>query len=126
MRKFFFHSFKILFFFSSPSLSFISLLIPPPHSRAQRTKKTHLKQPGWEFDSKGACARIPQVEDDLAAKATALASPRCRVRSYPVCVKAGLVFVWPDADPGAAERAARAAPPPVPAEVVAQVEESGW
>ena len=34
--------------------------------------------------------------------------------------------MWPDAEAGAAERAAHAAPPPVPAEVVDKVEESGW
>ena len=82
---------------------------------------------GWEFEgSGGTCVRIPQIEDDPTAKATALASPRSRVRSYPVCVRAGLVFVWPDAEPGARERAEKAAPPPVPAEVVDKVEESGW
>ena len=81
---------------------------------------------GWEFDSRGSCTRIPQLEDDPSARATALASPRSRARSYPVRVEAGLVFVWPDAEPGAEERASRAAPPPVPAEVVDKVEESGW
>ena len=119
-RVSFFHS---LLFCLFPSLLFLSWA----HARNENNaKKKHPKIQGWEFDSKGACTRIPQLEDDPSAKATALASLRCRVRSYPVCVKAGLVFVWPDAEPGAEERASQAAPPPVPAEVVDKVEESGW
>lgn len=66
------------------------------------------------------------MDDDPPARATALSSPRSRVRSYPTRVEAGLVFVWPDAEQGAEERASRADPPPVPAEVVDKVEESGW
>jgi len=130
-------------FFPFSSLSSSPLLAPSLFSLRSTTKrKTKLlcilfplndktdpppsPPAGWEFNSKGSCTRIPQLEDDPAARATALASPRSRARSYPVCVKAGLVFVWPDADPGAQERASRAALPPVPAEVVDKVEESGW
>ena len=114
-----YHGALFIFLVSFRSFSFI------PYARAyneHNNEPTKNSTSGWEFDTKGKCNRIPQLEDDASAKATALASPRSRLRSFPVCVKAGLVFVWPDAEPGAEERAERAAPPPVPAEVVDKVE----
>ncbi|WIA09707.1 hypothetical protein OEZ85_009091 [Tetradesmus obliquus] len=64
---------------------------------------------GWEFNGAGACTRIPQIGDERA-HATACASQRSCVASYPVKEVQGLLWVWPDASPEGAAAAAAAAP----------------
>ena len=81
---------------------------------------------GWQFGGCGACTRLPQSEHDPTALATGLASPRTRLQMYPTTVAAGMLFVWPECDAGAAGRATAAPPPPVPVEVVSAVERRGW
>ncbi len=48
---------------------------------------------GWAFDKSGACARIPQASDELAA--TAEPSKRACVASYPTQVVCSVLWVWP-------------------------------
>lgn len=43
---------------------------------------------GWEFDGEGECVRIPYLSDVQKM-------PRARARSYPVCEKYGLIWVFP-------------------------------
>jgi phenylpropionate dioxygenase-like ring-hydroxylating dioxygenase large terminal subunit len=45
---------------------------------------------GWEFDSQGFCTKIPQTLDPTKSAKNA------RVSSYPVQIRAGIVWVWPD------------------------------
>ena len=88
--------------------------------------RLHCAYHGWEFNGCGKCVKLPQAESEMALK-TALASPRSAVRTYPTTVAAGLVFVWPDPEIGAAARAAAAQPPPVPTEVLDALAQSpGW
>jgi len=47
---------------------------------------------GWEFDSKGGCTRIPQMEDEASKKARA--NPRANATSYPTTTHFGLVWAW--------------------------------
>ena len=47
---------------------------------------------GWQFDSKGACQRIPQIDEQRFAKAAA--SPLSCVASYPVVVEKGMLWAW--------------------------------
>lgn len=48
---------------------------------------------GWRFGGDGRCTRIPQSVD-AKAEATACASSRSCVKSYPVREEAGILFVW--------------------------------
>jgi len=98
---------------------------PLSEGRVEADGHLHCAYHGWAFDTAGACTRCPQAESQ-AALTTILASPRSAVRAYPTLVAAGLVFVWPDAEPGAAGRAAAAPPPVLPVEVSAAAQEKGW
>lgn len=64
---------------------------------------------GWRWDAGGKCVDIPQIANDATAHATACASARTCLAAYPVLARGGLLWVWPDASPGAAEAAAAAA-----------------
>jgi phenylpropionate dioxygenase-like ring-hydroxylating dioxygenase large terminal subunit len=44
---------------------------------------------GWEFDTEGACAKIPALDTPMTNKAS-------RVPSYPVCEREGYVWVFTD------------------------------
>lgn len=69
-------------------------LAPLSEGRINREKNTiQCSYHGWEFDSQGACTSIPQVT--ASAEASAKASPRSCVASYPVSVQGKVVFVWP-------------------------------
>jgi len=46
---------------------------------------------GWEFDSNGECVRVPQSPGNDVDKAR-------KVRSYPVRLGAGMLWVWTDPD----------------------------
>jgi phenylpropionate dioxygenase-like ring-hydroxylating dioxygenase large terminal subunit len=98
---------------------------PLSEGRVEADGNLHCAYHGWSFTQSGACARCPQAESGPAL-ATILASPRSAVRSYPTRVEAGLVFVWPDGEPGAAARAAAAPPPVLPVEVAAAGAAKGW
>ena len=98
---------------------------PLSEGRVEQDGRLHCAYHGWAFNGAGACTRCPQAESPAALR-TVLASPRSAVRSYPVTVAASLVFVFPDADPGAAARAAAAPPPVVPNEVLDAAEKRGW
>lgn len=97
-----------------------------PNPRAGGKRQLLCSYHGWAWDGCGKCTRIPQSEHDPAALTTSLASPRTRLTTYPTTVACGLLFVWPEADPGAAARAAAAAPPPVPTECVDTIVKKGW
>jgi phenylpropionate dioxygenase-like ring-hydroxylating dioxygenase large terminal subunit len=43
---------------------------------------------GWQYDATGVCVRIPQLQEDLRIP------PKACVRSYPVAVRQGLVWIW--------------------------------
>lgn len=47
---------------------------------------------GWEFDSSGACQKIPQVNDGVFEAARS--NPRCHVKSYSVIVEKHCLFAW--------------------------------
>lgn len=51
---------------------------------------------GWCFNGLGNCQKIPQIQD-ASAEATALKSQRSCVKSFPVTVQCGLVWIWPEA-----------------------------
>lgn len=57
-----------------------------------KTKCLQCAYHGWEFDSKGSCTKIPQVEDAAAQKMRA--SERSQVPSFPTKVAMKLVWVW--------------------------------
>ncbi|GBF94954.1 hypothetical protein Rsub_07455 [Raphidocelis subcapitata] len=65
---------------------------------------------GWRFNSGGRCVRIPQSVD-AKAEATACASSRSCVRSYPVREQSGIIWVW--AHPGSPDEA-ESSPLPIP------------
>jgi phenylpropionate dioxygenase-like ring-hydroxylating dioxygenase large terminal subunit len=48
---------------------------------------------GWEFDSSGACTRIPQATAKI--EASALRSKRSCVAAYPACVEKQILWIWP-------------------------------
>jgi pheophorbide a oxygenase len=100
-------------------------LAPLSEGRVEKDGHLHCAYHGWAFDAAGACTRCPQAES-AAALRTLRASPRSAVRAYPIRVEAGLVFVWPDAEPGAAGRAAAAPGPVLPTEVLDAAEKRGW
>mmetsp|Transcript_27499 Transcript_27499/g.70868 ORF Transcript_27499/g.70868 Transcript_27499/m.70868 type:complete len:589 (-) Transcript_27499:1498-3264(-) len=52
---------------------------------------------GWRFRGDGTCAAIPQAPPALHDTMTA--SPRSCVTSFPVSIKHGLIWVWPDNSP---------------------------
>lgn len=62
---------------------------------------------GWTFDASGSCTNIPQIGDPAAA-ATATSSRRSCVATHPCQVTAGLLWVWGDASPAAAQESAAA------------------
>ncbi|KAL4418948.1 hypothetical protein ABPG77_001770 [Micractinium sp. CCAP 211/92] len=70
---------------------------------------------GWSFDGDGRCASVPQVAD----AARTCASRRACAAAFPTAEAHGLVFVWPDATPGAAQQAA-ATPLPIPPELLGE------
>ena len=82
----------------------------PPAARAPGPSTTFLLA-SWEFDACGACTRCPQATD-AAAAAAVTGSRRSRLETYPVCERAGLLWLWPTAGPDAALDAA-AAPLPL-------------
>jgi phenylpropionate dioxygenase-like ring-hydroxylating dioxygenase large terminal subunit len=55
---------------------------------------------GWRFNGEGQCTSIPQAADG-AAEATACASSRSCVQSYPVQIQQGMLWVWGDKGPTA-------------------------
>eukprot|EP00435_Cladocopium_sp_Y103_P027914 s2325_g6.t3 len=68
-----------------------------------KTKCLQCAYHGWEFDSKGSCTKIPQVEEAAAQKMRA--SERSQVPSFPTKVAMKLVWVWlgegePEGHPG--------------------------
>ncbi|EIE20742.1 hypothetical protein COCSUDRAFT_67210 [Coccomyxa subellipsoidea C-169] len=52
---------------------------------------------GWQYNGQGQCTRIPQAED-----ASACCSSSACVEAFPVQLRAGAVWVWPDSSPSAA------------------------
>ncbi|GIL43219.1 hypothetical protein Vafri_1022 [Volvox africanus] len=51
---------------------------------------------GWEFNEEGQCTRVPQLMADPRAAATAYASARNCVKTFPTLEHDGLLFVWLD------------------------------
>jgi len=66
---------------------------------------------GWEFRRSGACERIPQATS--GAMEAQAGNRRACVKAYPTAEAAGLLWVWPDDGPDAANAAA-ATPLPLP------------
>ncbi len=57
---------------------------------------------GWEFDAKGACTKIPQVDPEqaeLGEPHPALLSRRACATALPTLEAQGMVWVWPDTSP---------------------------
>lgn len=103
-------------------------LAPLSEGRVEPNGNLSCSYHGWQFAGSGACARIPQAEDPKA-EATACASARSCVASYPVLEASRLLWVWPDSSPGAAARAAAAPPPPrqpLEGELDAPLQRAGW
>ena len=71
---------------------------------------------GWEFEGGGACTRFPQPCSGrgVSGAATAAASPRACLRTRPVKVAQGLLWVWGDDGETAAVDAAAASPTLIP------------
>ncbi|GLC35709.1 hypothetical protein PLESTB_000486200 [Pleodorina starrii] len=66
---------------------------------------------GWEFSEEGRCTRVPQLASDPRASATACASKRSCVTSFPTLELDGILFAWLDASEEGLQ-AARTAPKP--------------
>ncbi|KAG8458201.1 hypothetical protein KFE25_011732 [Diacronema lutheri] len=66
---------------------------------------------GWRFDERGACVDVPSAPSPALGARLCASADTC-VRSFPVAVRAGLVWVWLESG---AEGAARAAATAVPA-----------
>ncbi|GLC35706.1 hypothetical protein PLESTB_000485900 [Pleodorina starrii] len=66
---------------------------------------------GWEFSEEGQCKKNPQLASDLRASATACASKRSCVTSFPTLELDGILFAWLDASEEGLQ-AARTAPKP--------------
>lgn len=67
---------------------------------------------GWRFGGCGACAGVPQ--DPRVAGAAAMRSPRSAAASFPTRQAQGLLWLYPDAGPGALEASMRAPLPLIP------------
>ncbi len=70
-------------------------LRPPPHRLTRR----------WTFDCNGACTSIPHIPPG-PERTRACNARRARVRAYPTAVAHGLLWVWPESGPQAAQEAA--------------------
>ncbi|GLC35705.1 hypothetical protein PLESTB_000485800 [Pleodorina starrii] len=66
---------------------------------------------GWEFSEEGQCTRVPQLASNPRASATACASKRSCVTSFPTLELDGILFAWLDASEEGLQ-AARMAPKP--------------
>ena len=72
-------------------------LAPLSEARVDRDTNTlECAYHGWAFDGDGACMRIPQMREDLAARACK--NTRASVKSYDTHVQNGVVFFWPWAE----------------------------
>ncbi|KAI8473697.1 MAG: hypothetical protein J3K34DRAFT_173507 [Monoraphidium minutum] len=80
-------------------------LSPLSESRIRADGQLTCAYHGWSFDGSGACTNIPQLGDPKA-RATACASARTCVASYPTATEDGLLFAWLEAGPRGAAAAA--------------------
>ncbi|KAK9832817.1 hypothetical protein WJX81_004249 [Elliptochloris bilobata] len=71
----------------------------------------HCSYHGWRFDASGRCTHIPQVSGKAAA--TACASQRSCVASFPTQVAQGMLWVWGDSSAAAHIHAAAKPAPTV-------------
>ena len=68
-------------------------LAPLSEGRIDREKdRIECAYHGWAFESSGACVRIPQATDAVAA--ASLTSPRACVASYPTRVEKSVLWAW--------------------------------
>lgn len=74
-----------------------SRLAPLSEGRIHESGQLQCTYHGWTFDTTGACSSIPQLGDPKA-HATACASSRSCVKSFPVCVDNGLLWVYADSN----------------------------
>ncbi|GLC35707.1 hypothetical protein PLESTB_000486000 [Pleodorina starrii] len=66
---------------------------------------------GWEFSEEGRCTKVPQLASNPRASATACASKRSCVTSFPTLELDGMLFAWLDASEEGLQ-AAQTAPKP--------------
>eukprot|EP00884_Botryococcus_braunii_P016056 jgi/Botrbrau1/3133/Bobra.0070s0105.1 len=86
-------------------------LVPLSEGRIEADGTLLCSYHGWRFDGEGKCTDIPQANDPRAAEA-ALRSPRACATPFPVKVGSeGLLWVWPQAGPKAAQQAAETSLP---------------
>jgi phenylpropionate dioxygenase-like ring-hydroxylating dioxygenase large terminal subunit len=73
-------------------------LVPLSEGRVESNGVLQCAYHGWEFNEKGACVRIPQLNTDSGQSSAAVNSPRACATSFPICVKQGLVWIFPTPD----------------------------
>ncbi|KAL4448192.1 hypothetical protein ABPG75_005411 [Micractinium tetrahymenae] len=88
-------------------------LAPLSEGRIDGAGRLQCSLHGWAFDGRGRCTSVPQVVDATHT----CASRRACAAAFPTAEAHGLIFVWPDASPGAAAQAA-ATPLPIPPELL--------
>ncbi|KXZ52663.1 hypothetical protein GPECTOR_9g708 [Gonium pectorale] len=99
-------------------------LAPLSEGRVEADGSLQCAYHGWCFSggAGGACTHIPQLRGDERAAAAATASRRSRVRSFPVQVRHGLLWVRPDSSDASW---AEAATNPTPSNALAELAGGG-
>ena len=72
-------------------------LVPLSEGRVESNGVLQCAYHGWEFNKNGTCVRIPQI-DDSGQSLAAVHNPRAWATSFPICVKQGLVWIFPTPD----------------------------
>eukprot|EP00271_Cylindrocystis_brebissonii_P001572 TRINITY_DN11843_c0_g1_i1.p1 TRINITY_DN11843_c0_g1~~TRINITY_DN11843_c0_g1_i1.p1 ORF type:complete len:590 (+),score=104.23 TRINITY_DN11843_c0_g1_i1:62-1831(+) len=84
-------------------------LAPLSEGRIHESGQLQCSYHGWTFGGDGSCGLIPQASNEAVKR-----SPRACAQVVPSAAHQGMLFVWPDWKPGAAERAAQSPLPYIP------------
>ncbi|CAI5505943.1 unnamed protein product [Closterium sp. Naga37s-1] len=108
----------VVIWFHAPSAQWLAFhdlcphrLAPLSEGRIHESGDLQCSYHGWTFAPDTSCTSIPQAPSDGPPVNT---SPKACARSYPTCVRHGIVFIWMDHSPSAAAEAAASPVPVVP------------
>ncbi|CAI5986634.1 unnamed protein product [Closterium sp. NIES-64] len=108
----------VVIWFHAPSAQWLAFhdlcphrLAPLSEGRIHESGDLQCSYHGWTFAPDTSCTFIPQAPSDGPPVNT---SARACARSYPTCVRHGIVFIWMDHSPSAAAEAAASPVPVVP------------